>query len=251
MKVATPRPPIALLLLSTALGVPPLLAETLLAETLSAESLRGVVRYVGPDVKPRMVSMAADPKCAELHQGERVADLSLRVGEGGALADAFVWLPAAPAGTGPFETPDQPVRLVQEGCFYHPRVAGIMVEQTLEVANDDPTLHNVRSLARANRPINLGQPVGSPPRTKFFTKPEEAVKFKCDVHPWMASYLFVLDHPFYAATGADGRFEIPNLPAGTHQISIWHELLGRRDLEVEVGSGSAPIEIEIEPPPSD
>ena len=240
MKLAI-RPPVALLIALAALA----------SQGAAAETLQGVVRYVGPAVEPRTVSMAADPKCAELHGGDRVEDLSFLVGGEGALANAFVWLPEAPEGTGPFTAPQEPVRLVQEGCFYHPRVTGILVEQTLEVVNDDPTLHNVRSLARTNRPINLGQPVGSPPRTKFFTKPEEAVKFKCDVHPWMASHLFVLDHPFHATTGADGRFSIPNLPPGKHRISVWHEVLGRKDLEVEVGGGVEPLEIELTAPASD
>ncbi|HVS14924.1 MAG TPA: hypothetical protein VMV46_13425 [Thermoanaerobaculia bacterium] len=216
-----------------------------------AETLQGVVRYTGPELAPRMLRMDADPKCAELHGGNRVADRNLRVGEDGALADAFVWLKSPPAGTGPFTAPTEAKRLVQHGCFYEPRVLGIMVEQTLEVVNDDPTLHNVRSLARANRPINLGQPMGSPPRTKFFTKPEEAVKFKCDVHPWMASYVFVLDHPFYATTGADGTFSIPDLPAGKHTLSVWHETLGTQDVEVEVPIAGAPVEVIFEAPPSD
>jgi hypothetical protein len=221
------------------------------ASAAAAENLEGVVRYTGPELAPRMLRMDADPKCAELHGGSRVADRNLLVGEDGALANAFVWLKTAPAGTGPFTPPEEVKRLEQHGCFYEPRVMGIMVEQTLEVVNDDPTLHNVRSLARANRPINLGQPVGSPPRTKFFTKPEEAVKFKCDVHPWMASYVFVLDHPFYATTGADGRFSITGLPAGRHTLSVWHETLGTRELEVEVSAGGAPVEVIYEAPPSD
>jgi hypothetical protein len=193
--------------------------------------------------------MDADAKCVELHGEARVADRDLVVGANGVLANAFVWLETAPAGTGPFTTPEAARRLVQEGCFYQPRVLGIMVEQTLEVVNDDPTLHNVRSLARANRPINLGQPVGSPPRTKFFTKPEEAVKFKCDVHPWMASYVFVLDHPFYATTGADGTFSIPDLPAGSYTLSVWHESLGTQ--QVEVTTGGSPVEVTFEAPATD
>jgi hypothetical protein len=235
------RTSIALLLTLAALG----------SQSLAAETLQGSVRYVGPKVEPRLLDMNADPKCSALHASGRVADQALVIGADGALANAFVWLPTAPAGTGPFSAPAEPVRLEQKGCFYHPRVAGIMVEQTLEVVNDDPTLHNVRSLARANRPINLGQPAGSPPRTKFFTKPEEAVKFKCDVHPWMASTLFVLDHPFFAVTDENGRFSIPDLPAGKHKVSVWHEVLGRRDLEVEVGGGAAPLVVELDQPASD
>ena len=33
-----------------------------------------------------------------------------------------------------------------------------------------------------------------------------------------------LDSPYFAVTGADGAFEIPNLPAGVElTFSVWHE----------------------------
>ena len=40
---------------------------------------------------------------------------------------------------------------------------------------------------------------------------------KCDVHPWMQSYMGVFSHPFFAVTGGDGKFTIANLPAGTSE----------------------------------
>jgi len=60
------------------------------------------------------------------------------------------------------------------------------------------------------------------------------VKFKCDVHPWMAAYVGVLNHPFYATTGADGSFSIKDLPAGEYEIVAWHEKLGEQTAKVKV-----------------
>ena len=59
---------------------------------------------------------------------------------------------------------------------------------------------------------------------------------KCDVHPWMRSYIGVFSHPFFAVTGSDGKFTIANLPAGTYEIEAWHEKLGTQKATVTVGA---------------
>jgi len=51
----------------------------------------------------------------------------------------------------------------------------------------------------------------------------------------MEAWVVVLDHPFFAVTGADGQFEIPGLPPGKHTLVAWQERLGEREAEVEVG----------------
>ena len=41
------------------------------------------------------------------------------------------------------------------------------------------------------------------------------VPFKCDVHGWMNAYVGVLDHPYFAVTEEDGKFELKDA-AGRH-----------------------------------
>jgi hypothetical protein len=43
-----------------------------------------------------------------------------------------------------------------------------------------------------------------------------------------------MDHPFYAVTGPDGKFTLPNLPAGTYEIEAWHEKAGSKTAKVTV-----------------
>ena len=40
------------------------------------------------------------------------------------------------------------------------------------------------------------------------------VPFKCDVHGWMNAYVGVLDHPYFAVTDKDGKFELKDAAAG-------------------------------------
>jgi hypothetical protein len=70
---------------------------------------------------------------------------------------------------------------------------------------------------------------------KTFTAREVMVPFKCDVHGWMHAYAGVLDHPYFAVTSGGGRFELQNVPPGTHTIEAWHEKLGARTQSVTLG----------------
>ena len=63
--------------------------------------------------------------------------------------------------------------------------------------------------------------------------------FKCDVHKWMNAFVGVVDHPFFAVTGADGAFELKGLPPGTYTIEAWHEKLGTQTQSVTIGEKEA------------
>ena len=127
------------------------------------------------------------------------------------------------------------VVLDQKGCQYWPHVNAIQVGQTLEIKNSDPTLHNVHALAKVNKEFNEGQPVQGMVSKKVFTKPEEVIKFKCDVHGWMNSWMAVLTHPFHGVSDASGAFTIANLPPGTYTLVAWHEKYGKQEQQVTVG----------------
>ncbi len=38
---------------------------------------------------------------------------------------------------------------------------------------------------------------------------------------WLRGYTFVADHPYYALTDAQGRFTLPQVPAGRYEIVCW------------------------------
>jgi hypothetical protein len=61
-------------------------------------------------------------------------------------------------------------------------------------------------------------------------------------------YHLVLDHPWGAVTDADGKFELPQLPAGKYDLKVWHEMAGylARRIEVEV-DGDTELSLKFAP----
>ena len=121
-----------------------------------------------------------------------------------------------------FAPPKEPVILDQIGCVYTPHVVGVMVGQLLQVRNSDSTLHNVIGNLKTNKAFNEGMSVKGATIDKILQNPELKADFRCFMHPWMVGYVHVLEHPFYAITGADGTFTLKGLPPGEYEIAALH-----------------------------
>ncbi len=200
--------------------------------------IAGTFTYDGPPVEARPLQMDSDPKCVP---APGAVSERLVVGADKGLQNVFVWVKDG-LGDRTYAVPTTPVMLDQKGCQYLPHVFGVQVGQTVKVANSDAALHNVHSTPKANREFNFSQPANVPPVDRVFNTAEIGVPLKCDVHGWMNAYANVVPHPFYAVTGADGRFEIKGLPAGSYTLEAWHETLGTQTMTVTV-DGTTPASV--------
>jgi hypothetical protein len=196
-------------------------------------TITGTVTLAGapPTIGP--IDMGAAPPCLKLND-TRVVPPVVVTGSGGSLANVVVYLKSG-LGNYKFETPKDAVSLEQHGCMYVPRVIALMTNQPLEVQNNDPVLHNVRPVLKNNKSWNQSQTVGGPPIMASFAKPEFAAHVLCNVHPWMRSYLFVFNNPYFAVTSTTGTFELKNVPPGTYTVEAWQEKYGMQDQTVTVG----------------
>jgi hypothetical protein len=147
----------------------------------------------------------------------------------------FVWVKSGLEGKN-FAPPTTPVTLDQKGCVYEPHVIGIQANQALSVTNSDPFTHNVHPLPKNNPEDNRSQTAGAAPAEFKFPRQEVMIAVKCNIHPWMRSYIAVVNHPFFAVSGADGSFSIQGLPPGTYTIEAVHESLGNKEAQVTVGA---------------
>ena len=198
----------------------------------SGGGVSGKVTYEGTPAKPKPIDMAKEPSCAKEHTVPATTE-SVLAGPGNGLGNVVVYVSLGAPDEG---APSQPARLDQKGCQYLPHVLAFQVNQPLEIANDDQTSHNIHPLPRLNREWNKSQPVGSPPISEKYDKPE-FILVKCNVHVWMRGYFAVMKNSHYVVTGADGSFKLPNLPPGKYTITAWHETYGTQDQEVTI-SGS-------------
>lgn len=132
-----------------------------------------------------------------------------------------------------------PSRLDQTGCQFLPHIVTVPRGGTLEILNNDGILHNVRTSSRKNAPFNKAQPKFMKKIKHRFTSAPEKIKVNCDAHSWMSAWIVVTEHPYYAVTDDQGAFALPDVPAGTYNIAIWHESFGVRNRAVTVSSGQS------------
>lgn len=209
------------------------LVLALVAGPALAGDIVGTVNYTGkvPTLKP--IAMDADPVCAKKHT-KPVASEALVLGAGNTMGNVMVRVKGPVAGS--FPVPAAPVVIDQKGCQYHPHVLGIRVGQTLKLKNSDGLLHNVHALPKVNTPFNMAMPANRTEADSKFGKEEGMFLIKCDVHGWMSAYVGVFSNPFFAVSGADGKFKISGLPPGTYDVEAWHEKLGTKSMKVTVAA---------------
>jgi hypothetical protein len=202
----------------------------------TAGSIDGFVQYSGPRSASKLIDMSEDPACVAAHKS-KAHDESLQVDRRGGLGNAFVYVEKGLEDK-QFEVPQTPVVIDQSGCWFHPRVMGILVNQTLRILNSDPVTHNIHPMAVTNREWNHSQGPGEPPVDRHFTKPEIMIPVKCNIHSWMHSFIGVVENPYFAVTSEDGAFHLPNLPPGTYTLAVWHEKFGVQRQIVTINTNS-------------
>ena len=202
-------------------------------DAATAGNVEGEVSFDGTAPKNEPIKMNADPVCVK--ENATPQEQETYMVSNGKLANVFVYVKDG-LGNFSYDPPSGPVEIDQKGCRYHPHVFGLRVGQELDIVNSDPTLHNIHALPKGNAEFNTGQPIQGMKTVHTFNTKEVMVPFKCDVHGWMNAYVGVLDHPYFAVTGPDGKFSLKGLPPGTYTIEAWHEKAGTQTAQVTVGA---------------
>tara|TARA_B100000965_G_C19505126_1_gene719262 strand:- start:450 stop:1157 length:708 start_codon:yes stop_codon:yes gene_type:complete len=203
--------------------------------TSNAGDIKGTVKYDGKPPKKKPLRMDADPVCGAAHSG-KVFSESFKVNASGELAECIVYLKNVKYNGG---VPSGSVELDQKGCIYTPHVFGIQAGQELLIKNSDATLHNIHSMPKKNKEFNFAMPKVVKTKKAKFDSSEDPFYIKCDVHPWMKTWVLVSDHPYFAVTDSDGKYEIKGVPAGTYEVVCWQEKFKKKAIveTITVGDG--------------
>jgi len=196
-------------------------------------TISGTIHLTGTPRPNPLIRMGADPNCLRINAGKRVfAEIVTRSSDGG-LGNVFVHVSSAPKSSG-----SGTVLLDQKGCMYHPTIIAAQVGQTLEVRNDDSTLHNIHAVDPSKKyTFDQAQPSAGMVLSVPLKYDEVMLHVKCNIHPWMTGYIGIVNDPFYAVSDDTGKFTIKNVPAGKQTIEVWHEVYGPLTQTVDVKAG--------------
>lgn len=174
--------------------------------------------------------------------GEPREEPLIEVGSDQGVANAVVYLVEVPKGKA-WPAQDKPPVLNNIKCRFEPDVQVIRVGP-LDVVNKDPVLHNTHGYYGKRTAFNMALPNQGQDIPTELTKPG-LVRVDCDAHGWMLGWIYVVDNPYYALTGADGKFSITDVPPGQYTLVAWQSLTGPVQQAVTVEAGK-PTSLTIE-----
>lgn len=110
--------------------------------------------------------------------------------------------------------------IYQRDAAFHPHVLAISTGSYVAFPNRDNTRHHVYSFSPA-KTFDLNLYLQETPPPVYFDQAGTVV-LGCNIHDHMQAFIVVSDAPYAETTNADGRLDLPTLPAGEHRLRVWH-----------------------------
>ena len=180
--------------------------------------------------------------------GTSIADSSVSGRDTTGLVNAVVWIEGLRSGK-PLPV-ERRLELESLNCRLDPRVQAAVVGSGLNVLGHDAFRQHLRFIAAgdtaARTAVLLGADEQVIPTNLPFASPGMVIVHDTD-HPWPRAYIAVFDNPYYAVTGADGKFSIDGVPPGKYTLAVWHERTGKHEQPIEVtASGAIKVNVALE-----
>jgi plastocyanin len=135
-------------------------------------------------------------------------------------------------------TDDPPVHEIHQlDKAFRPNVSAVVVGTEISFPNDDKIFHNVFSLSKVKR-FDLGLYKSGSTKTVLVNRPG-IIDVYCNIHPEMWAKIVVVPNKWFYVTGADGKFELKDVPPGTYPVVAWQARGEPARGEVTVTAGGA------------
>lgn len=190
--------------------------------------VQGQVRFTGDVPKPKRITTTDG---GTLEHSDLVVDPKTK-----GLRHVVAILEDAPAQ--PKLEKTRALLVDQRDMVFLPRVVAVQHGQAVRFENNDLCNHSVMaaSTVKANQ-FNVFV-TGTQPYEHVFDSQKHPVQIGCSLHGWMRAWVYVMPHPWFAVTNAEGQFRIERVPPGKYALWLRHADTGqqeRRAVEVQAG----------------
>jgi plastocyanin len=175
----------------------------------------------------------------------------VQTSDGQPVRDAVVTLkPASGAAAGPIKFA-WPYAMAQHNIAFDPFVLIVPAGADVAFPNKDSVRHHVYSFS-ATKKFELKLYGRDETRHVTFDK-AGVVALGCNIHDQMLGYVYVVDTPYAAKTGADGAVTLQGVPAGAAAMTVWQPNMKTpknqlvRNLTVAAGGGRETVSVDLRP----
>ncbi|MGQ0531789.1 MAG: methylamine utilization protein [Caulobacteraceae bacterium] len=182
------------------------------------------------------------------------ADLRVQVLDAGGrpVRDAVVTVHTQQRSAGPIRFV-WPMRIAQRDMQFDPFVLIAPAGASVAFPNLDDVRHQVYSFSEAG-PFELRLYGRDESRSVTFRN-VGVISVGCNIHDRMSAFIYVVDTPFAAKTGADGNVTLSDIPQGAATVRVWHPYLRApenrvdRQIVLRAENSAQRFDVRLRPPP--
>jgi hypothetical protein len=198
-------------------------------------TVRGTVTFIGTVPPPKEFELRRyldHEYCSQLSDGNGYRLMrEITVRADGGLKDVLVMVEGVERGK-PFPFTD--AHMEASRCRFMPFVTVVGDKRLITVVNRDPVPHDIQGYASDETGGDMAfyrpslEASGTTDTVKL-AKGRRVFSLQCSMHPYMQSWGYAIDHPYFSVTNAAGSFSIDDLPPGKYRLKVWHPILGMRE----------------------